>query len=192
MVFITFLMCFKVIFNSNLKFLNDMKVIKRDESIQSFDFGKIERAVTLAFESVGEELDGKFIEQLKTQLDKRASVDDEGCITVEEIQDLIQRELIKRNKYDVVESFILYRRKRQEIRESKSDLVRNIRKALNATDIQNQNANVDEASFGGRIGEAARVVTKDTALKMMSRMSRRNHENNEIYIHKISCGVYQQ
>ena len=192
MVFITFLMHFKVIFNNNLKFLNDMKVIKRDESIQSFDFGKIERAVTLAFESVGEELDGKFIEQLKTQLDKRASVDDEGCITVEEIQDLIQRELIKRNKYDVVESFILYRRKRQEIRESKSDLVRNIRKALNATDIQNQNANVDEASFGGRIGEAARVVTKDTALKMMSRMSRRNHENNEIYIHKISCGVYQQ
>ena len=39
-------------------------------------------------------------------------------------------------------------------------------------------------SFGGRIGEAARVVTKDAALKMMSKKSRRNHENNEIYVHK--------
>jgi ribonucleoside-triphosphate reductase len=55
-----------------------------------------------------------------------------------------------------------------------------------AQDIENQNANVDEHSFGGRMGEASRIVTKDYALNyFMSRKSRKNHLNNEIYIHKL-------
>ena len=163
-----------------------MNVTKKDGSVQLFDYGKIERALEKAFSSVGETVDEKFMEQLKAQIDKVvASHAKDGIIDVDELQDVIQKELIKRNKYNVVESYILYRKKRQEIRESKSDLIKNVKKALNATDIQNQNANVDEASFGGRIGEAARVVTKDMALKSMSKMSRRNHENNEIYIHDL-------
>lgn len=163
-----------------------MNVVKNDGSIQMFDYGKIERAVTKAFASVEAPLDEKFMEQLKSQIDKALSnhTSDEQ-IAVEELQDIIQKELIKRNKYDVVESFILYRKKRQEIRESKSELIKNVKKALNASDVQNQNANVDEASFGGRMGEATRVVTKDMALKSMSKMARRNHENNEIYIHDL-------
>ena len=167
-----------------------MIVVKRDESVQEFDYAKIERAVSLAFESVNEPIDDKFLEHLKTQFDKILSnANDESKITVEEIQDIIQKELIKKNKYDIVESFILYRKKRQEIRESKSELIKNVKKALNASDIQNQNANIDEASFGGRIGEATRVVTKDLALKMMSKMSRRNHESNQIYIHDLDSYV---
>lgn len=107
-------------------------------------------------------------------------------ITVEEIQDVIQKELITSNKYDVVESFILYRRKRQETRESKSELVGNIKKALNASDIQNQNANVDEASYGGRFGEAARVASKYDAMKnWVSKKARKNHEDGFVYIHDL-------
>ena len=163
-----------------------MNVVKNDGSIQMFDYSKIERAVTKAFASVEAPLDEKFMEQLKSQIDKALSNHtSDGQIAVEELQDIIQKELIKRNKYDVVESFILYRKKRQEIRESKSELIKNVKKALNASDVQNQNANVDEASFGGRMGEATRVVTKDMALKSMSKMARRNHENNEIYIHDL-------
>lgn len=167
-----------------------MIVVKRDESVQEFDYAKIERAVSLAFNSVNEAIDDKFLEYLKAQFDKILSnANDESKITVEEIQDIIQKELIKKNKYDVVESFILYRKKRQEIRESKSELIKNVKKALNASDVQNQNANIDEASFGGRIGEATRVVTKDLALKMMSKMSRKNHESNQIYIHDLDSYV---
>ena len=52
--------------------------------------------------------------------------------------------------------------------------------------IDNQNAYVDEASFGGRIGEMSRVVSKRYALDYcMSKMARENHENNEIYIHDL-------
>ena len=161
-----------------------MKVIKRDGLFQEYDFGKVENAVSAAFKSVNQTVPEKFLEQLRQSVE--SSLKNKDSIEVEELQDLIQKELIKRNKYDVVESFILYRNKRTEIREQKSELVTSIAKKLNGTNIENQNANVDEASFGGRIGEATRVVTKNDALKYrMSKKSRKNHENNEIYIHDL-------
>lgn len=159
-----------------------MKVIKRDGSKQDFSPDKIKAVITKAFNSVQQEVPDKFLEQLMGSFDKIKK--DE--IDVEDIQDIIQNELIKRNKYEVVESFILYRNKRAEIREQKSDLIKNIKNKLQGSNIENQNANVDEESFGGRIGEAARIVSKNDALKYrMSKKSRKNHENNEIYIHDL-------
>lgn len=160
-----------------------MKVIKRDGTIQEFDFSKILNAVQKAFFSVEEEPDEKFIQELK---DKLSCKKDDDCeFQVEEIQDIIQNLMIKRNKYKVVDSFIKYRTKRAEIRESKSELILEIQKKLQASDVQNQNANVDEESFGGRIGEAAAVVCKNIGLKKVSKNSRRNHENGEVYIHDL-------
>ena len=159
-----------------------MNVIKRDGSKQAFDFGKVKYVLGKAFNSVDQDVPDKFLEQLEDAFNKIKK--DE--IDVEEIQDIIQNELIKRNKYDVVESFIIYRNKRAEIREQKSDLIRDIQRKLQGTNIENQNANVDEASFGGRMGEAAGIVAKNDALKYkMSKKSRKNHENNEIYIHDL-------
>ena len=160
-----------------------MNVIKRDESIQKYDFGKIQTVVNNAFKSVNQDVPEKFVEQLKETFDKIK--DKRETIDVEEIQDIIQKELIKRNKYEVAEAFIVYRNKRAEIRENKSDLIKQIQSKLNGTNIENQNANLDEASFGGRIGEAGRVVCKNEALKMMSNMARKNHENNMIYVHDL-------
>ena len=129
-------------------------------------------------------MDDTFKNQLKKSVE--SAFKNVDAISVEDMQDLIQKELIKRNKYDAAEAFIVYRNKRTEIRERNSELVKDITKKLNGTNIENQNANVDEASFGGRIGEAGRVVCKNDALKYrMSKKSRKNHENNEIYIHDL-------
>ena len=164
--------------------MKEFKVIKRDERIQPYDFKKVEAAVSAAFGNVNQVMDDKFKEHLKHSVE--IAFKNTDVLNVEDIQDIIQKELIKRNKYEAAEAFIVYRNKRTEIREKKSDLVKNISKKLNGTNIENQNANVDEASFGGRIGEATRVVTKNDALKYrMSKKSRRNHENNEIYIHDL-------
>ncbi len=160
-----------------------MQVIKRDESVQDYSFDKVKKVITKAFSSINQDVPDKFMEQLHDTLDNYSTKHD--IISVEEIQDIIQKELIKRNKYDVVESFILYRNRRQEIRESKSDLIKQIQQKLNGTNIENQNANLDEMSFGGRIGEAGRVVCKNEALKMMSKKARKNHEDNIIYVHDL-------
>jgi ribonucleoside-triphosphate reductase len=168
-----------------------MNVIKRDGTIQPYSFIKIMDAVDKAYKSTETEKNPnpqpteKFLEQLKESVEKTIIKNNGNGTPIEEIQDVIQKELIKRNQYDVVDAFIAYRRKREEIRENKSDLIKQIQVKLNATHVVNQNANLDEASFGGRVGEAASLVCKREALKMMSKTARKNHENCEIYIHDL-------
>lgn len=164
-----------------------MNVIKRDESIQEYDFMKIVNAVTKAFDSVNQVVPEKFLEQLKDSVEKVIVKNNGDGTSIEEIQDVIQKELIKRNKYEVVESFINYRRKREEIRMENSDLIKQIEEKLSGKNVQNQNANLDEASFGGRVGEMASVVCKTRALKEMRRQSRLNHERGEVYIHDLDA-----
>ena len=164
-----------------------MKVIKRDKSIQEYDFLKIVNAVNKTFLSVNQEVPDKFIEQLKESVEKVIIKNNGEGTDIEEIQDVIQKELIKRNKYEVVESFINYRRKREEIRIENSDLIKQIEEKLSGKNVQNQNANLDEASFGGRVGEMASVVCKTRALKEMHRQSRLNHERGEVYIHDLDA-----
>lgn len=67
------------------------------------------------------------------------------------------------------------------------DLMNEIGEKIKANNVQNQNANVDEYSFGGRIGETSDIVMKRYALdNIISEMARNNHLNNEIYIHDFS------
>ena len=164
-----------------------MNIIKRDGTPQVYNFIKIVDAVTKAFAAVDQEVPEKFLEQVKDSVEKLIIKNNGNGTPVEEIQDAIQKELIKRNKYEVVEAFISYRKKRQEIREQNSDLLKEVQDKLFGKNIQNQNANLDEESYGGRVGEASSVICKDQALKMMSKTSRRNHEKNINYIHDLDA-----
>ena len=72
------------------------------------------------------------------------------------------------------------------INEKDSELFRKIGEKINCTDVVNQNANIDEHSFGGRLGEATSIIMKQYALNFcMSEKTRNNHLNNEIYIHDL-------
>ena len=165
-----------------------MKVLKRDGKIDVYNFEKIKRAVESAYNSVNATMDEKFLQQLSDHfqklIDKRK--DPEEPINIEEIQDEIEKFLVMKNKTNVVKHFMRYREDRNRHREMKSKLMKGIASKLQAKNISNQNANVDESKFGGRMGEATRVVTKEYALyNCMSKMARENHLNNEIYIHDL-------
>lgn len=95
---------------------------------------------------------------------------------------------MRSERRDVARAYIRYRYKKEVAREKKDDFIQAIRKKLDGKDIKNQNANVDEASFGGRIGEASSVVTKQLALDyILSPMARDNHLNNMIYTHDLDA-----
>ena len=95
---------------------------------------------------------------------------------------------MRSERQDVARAYIRYRYKKEVAREKKDDFIQAIRKKLDGKDIKNQNANVDEASFGGRIGEASSVVTKQLALDyILSPMARDNHLNNMIYTHDLDA-----
>ena len=87
---------------------------------------------------------------------------------------------------DIARAYIRYRYKQEAKREHEAVFVKTYSEKLEARNVQNQNANVDEHSFGGRMGEASSVMTKKYALDyIVSKMSRDNHLNNEIYIHDL-------
>ena len=168
-----------------------MNVIKRDGTIQEFNRKKPIQALTQVYtRSLKQELPEKLLEQFNETLNKFISKNENKDVDIEIIQDLIRDFLMKRDK-EAAEAFVVYREDRSRYRENKSKLIKNIATKLYAKNIKNQNANVDEASFGGRMGEATRVVTKDYALNhCMSKMARDNHNNGYIYIHDLdSVGV---
>lgn len=110
----------------------------------------------------------------------------ETNIEVEEIQNLIEKKLMQSNRKDIAKAFIIYRNDRTRVRESNSKLMKEISDKIGAKIVENQNANVDERSFGGRVGAVNNTVLKQYALdNCMSEMSKNNHINNEIYIHDL-------
>ena len=87
---------------------------------------------------------------------------------------------------DVAKAYIKYREQRTRERNWNNKMMRAARKKLAGSHIENQNANVDEHSFGGRRGEFDSIISKQYALdNCMSKMARENHLNNEIYIHDL-------
>lgn len=87
---------------------------------------------------------------------------------------------------DVAQAYIRYRFKKEVARKYSDDFIAAIREKLDGFNIQNQNANVDEASFGGRTGEASSVMTRQLALDyIVSSKAKDNHINNRIYIHDL-------
>ena len=163
-----------------------MKVIKRDGRSVVFDRDKIKNAVLKAFK----EVDGEITQESKNKSSDIASYianQEKEELSVEEIQDMVEEKLMQSRRKDVAKAFILYRKDRTRIRENKTQLMKDITEKLMATNVQNQNANIDEKSFGGRVGEASDVVLKKYALdNCMSKMARENHLNNEVYIHDLN------
>lgn len=162
-----------------------MTVQKRDGRKVQFDKEKIKMAVLKAFIEVDREKTDYAKEKAREIADYIECLNKN--MTVEEIQDQVEEKLMTSNRKDVARKYIIYRNNRTTIREKSTQLMKDISEKLNANNIQNQNANVDEKSFGGRVGEASDTVLKKYALdNCMSEMARNNHLNNEIYIHDLN------
>lgn len=161
-------------------------VIKRNGEKVPFDSHKIYDAVLKAFNEVfpthcdSNKVNSKLV---ATRVCERIV---EDVMSVEDIQDIVEDVLMGYDKA-VAKAYITYRYRRSMARDEYKALMNDVKEKLSANNVQNQNANVDEYSFGGRIGEAADLVMKRYALEYcMSDMARNNHLNNEIYVHDLS------
>ena len=164
-----------------------LEVIKRTGKVVPFDRQRIVNAIDKAYKEVYPtdtpptpgELIADAVEEVANQYD--------NILTVEEIQDLVEDQLTDYDRL-VAKAYIKYRYKRGVMRACSTEFIRAISEKLRATNVQNQNANIDEHSFGGRVGEASDEMMKQYALDYcMSDMARNNHLNNEIYIYDLSA-----
>ena len=161
-----------------------MEVIKRNGNKVSFDKNKIIKAINKAFIQV----DGQLYEDdtAKDIANEIEQISKKSILTVEEIQNLIEDKLMSAERKDVARAYIRYRYKREVARENKDDFMKAIGEKLSASNVQNQNANLDEKSFGGRKGEAANLLLKQYSLDYtLSDLAVKNHLNNIIYIHDL-------
>lgn len=166
------------------------KIIKRDGRQVNFNKNKIEEAIIKAFVSVDGDVSDYAIQKAEKIADfiEEAAIETEEPYTVEEIQNMVEKGLMATKRKDVAKAYVLYREQRNRERNLNSEITQQMKRKLLGEIIDNQNANVDEHSFGGRKGEADSVIMKNFALDYcMSKKSKENHLNNEIYIHKLNC-----
>lgn len=162
-----------------------LNVIKRNGKKVQFDKNKIKLAVLKAFL----EVDGEETPYAKEKAREIANYVESlnKNMNVEDIQDIVVDKLMASTRKDVATKYVEYRYLHKMARDQYQNLIDAISEKLTASNVQNQNANVDEHSFGGRMGEANDIVMKQYALDYcMSEMAKNNHLNNEIYIHDLN------
>ena len=161
-----------------------MIVLKRNGKKVDFDKQKIETAINKAYFEVYAK-DAPFSAEIADEIEKAVRIEGDD-INVEDIQDMVEDILMEEDRV-VAKAYIRYRYKRGVIRSCSGEFIRAISEKIEATNVQNQNANVDENSFGGRVGEATNEMMKQYALDYcISDLARKNHLANEIYIHDLS------
>lgn len=165
-----------------------LQVRKRNGILVPFDKERIINAINKAFI----EVDGALYEDdtandIADEIKYAIKTSDE-IVSVEKIQDMVEDYLMKSERRDVAKEYIRYRYKREIARKGQDDFIKAFSAKIQGSDIENQNANVDEMSFGGRVGAASDLQMKKYALDyLVSSKSRANHENNEIYIHDLNA-----
>ena len=131
--------------------MKNFTITKRDGSQDQFSLDKIMNAVTKAFQSVDEEVNLNAISKILSHLDIH-----EG-ITVEDIQNQVEEALMREGFYKVAKSFMLYRQRHNEDRETMDKLkfLTDYCKAANAASGSkyDANANVEHKNIATLIGE---------------------------------------
>ncbi|WP_302158236.1 ribonucleoside triphosphate reductase [uncultured Acidaminococcus sp.] len=99
-------------------------VVKRDGQIVDFDVTKISSAITKAFEALHKNYHPSIINMLALQVtaDFDSKIKD-NLISVESIQDSVEKVLSDSGYADVAKAYILYRKQREQIRNVNSSLL---------------------------------------------------------------------
>lgn len=155
-------------------------VIKRDGKTVDFDKAKIVDAITKAMEECGCE-DTTTANKIATEIE--AQNED---LTVDEIQDIVERKLMCSSHKDVAKAYILYREER--------DRIRNIRKAevlasvMNTEDnsLTRENANINADTPAGMMMKFASESSREFATQyLLSAASRNAVKDNYLHIHDL-------
>lgn len=155
---------------------------KRNGEKVPYQEEKIAVAIAGAFQDFDKDFDDPDVLYLIES--KIADKAKQKIVSVEDIQDIVEDTLLDMGYRKEAKAYIRYRHEHELAR--KRQIEKAFEDKLLAKQIDNQNANVDEHSFGGRMGEANSVQMKEYALyHCMSEKSRENHLNNEIYIHDL-------
>ena len=167
------------------------KVRKRDGKIVVFDIKKIGEAITKAFEAEEKKYDSNVIDflALKVTAEFESKIKD-NIINVEDIQDAVEKTLIKADYADVAKAFILYRKLHEKMRNVKStvlDYKKVVDSYLNVSDWRVKENSTVTYSVGGLILSNSGTITANYWLSEVYDEDIANaHRNCDYHIHDLS------
>ena len=155
-------------------------VVKRDGRIVGYNEEKIKAAIRKAMLSTDNGEDESLIQKISD----RIGITGKERMTVEEIQDCVEIELMKSARKDVAKRYIAYRDQRSIARRAKTrDIFLEIIEAKN-NDITRENANMNTDSPAGMMMKFASETTKPFVDDyLLSAEAKNAVKNNYIHIH---------
>ncbi|MDO5518701.1 MAG: anaerobic ribonucleoside-triphosphate reductase, partial [Clostridium sp.] len=157
-------------------------VVKRDGREVEFNADKISQAIKGSANEIGLVLkESEVLDAVKKITDNIES-EYKNNITVEEIQNIVEKALQGGGHNDIASAYSAYRKERTKVREIKSDLMRAIRKIGVETD--RDNANVGN-NFSSKLLRIASESNKWNNLAIMPKKLARAHETGDLYYHDL-------
>ena len=167
------------------------KVMKRDGKVVDFDIQKIADAIRKAFEATETEYNDSVIDflALKTTADFQSKIKN-GTIAVEDIQDSVEAVLSRGGYEQVAKAYILYRKQREKLRNTKSsylDYKETVDKYLNIEDWRVKENSTVTYSVGGLILSNSGAITANYWLSEVYDEEIANaHRNCDLHLHDLS------
>ncbi len=166
-------------------------VIKRNGDYKPFESFKIEDAIAKSFSSVTTAFDESIFENVIKGLQAK------DTWAVEEIQDLIEKNLFEKEYFEVMRSFMLYRHTRKLQREhieglnedtTYVDSSQTIAEYIEQTDWRiNANANTSYSNAGLVNNVAGKIIANYWLDKVYTKEEGYAHRNGDIHIHDLDC-----
>ena len=167
------------------------QVIKRDGAIVDFNLTKISTAIQKAFEAQNKQYHPSVIDLLTLKVTSAFEPKIKNAlISVEDIQDCVEDTLIQAGYGDVAKAYILYRRQREKVRNTKSALLNYkelVDSYLKVTDWRVKENSTVTYSVGGLILSNSGAITANYWLSEIYDEEIANaHRQADLHIHDLS------
>ena len=168
-----------------------IEILKRDGKKEKFEAFKIEDAIKKAFKSVNTIYDKSIYFSVLFEIKSK------NLKAVEDIQDLIEKELFKSEYFDVMKSFMLYRHlhkiQREQILGLTNDTTyvnstQTIQEYINGEDWRiKANSNTGYSHAGLINNSAGKLIANYWLDKIYTKEQGYAHRNADIHIHDLDC-----
>ena len=159
-------------------------IIKRDGKREDFSISKIKNAISKAFSASGIQDEQQLVADITMNVISQFAT---PTITVEEIQDLVEKSLMK-VRPEVAKKYIIYREWRNTERDKKTQMkqVMDGIVAIDKNDVNLSNANMSSHTPAGQMMTFASEVTKDYTYKyLLPKRFAEAHQLGDIHIHDL-------
>ena len=162
-------------------------ILKRDGRVVLYDESKIAKAILKALQASGKD-DAASAALMANKVGETLEKNNIDSPTIEQIQDIVERQLMDNGFDDAAKKYILYRASRTRVRETKTALMRTFAEITDAdareSDLKRDNANVDgNTAMGTMLQYGCNGAKAYNSAYLLTPTQAEAHASGDIHIH---------